>query len=73
MRMNLFEDHIMATTYGTDISSAERYYRWIAAIRMSEDHPYFKVGPNNFYDFYKPYTITFKTWVSRNPERVNHP
>jgi O-antigen ligase len=64
------EDHIMATIQGTDISSAERYYRWIAAIRMSEDHPYFGVGPNNFYDFYKPYTITsFKTWVSRNPER----
>jgi O-antigen ligase len=25
------EDHIMATIQGTDISSAERYYRWIAS------------------------------------------
>ncbi|MBL7765315.1 MAG: O-antigen ligase family protein [Chitinophagaceae bacterium] len=64
------EDHIMATIQGTDISSAERYYRWIAALRMSEDHPLTGVGPNNFYDQYKAYTITsFKTWVSRNPER----
>ncbi|MCC7030599.1 MAG: O-antigen ligase family protein [Chitinophagaceae bacterium] len=64
------EDHILATIQGTDISSAERYYRWIAALRMSSDHPVFGVGPNNFYDHYKPYTITsFKTWVSRNPER----
>ncbi len=64
------EDHILATLQGTDISSAERYYRWIAALRMTSDHPVFGVGPNNFYDFYKAYTITsFKTWVSRNPER----
>ncbi|MBK7692238.1 MAG: O-antigen ligase family protein [Bacteroidetes bacterium] len=64
------EDHIVATIQGTDISSAERYYRWIAALRMSTDNPVFGVGPNNFYDYYKPYTITsFRTWVSRNPER----
>lgn len=64
------EDHIIATIQGTDISSAERYYRWIAALRMSTENPVFGVGPNNFYDFYKPYTITsFRTWVSRNPER----
>lgn len=63
-------EHIMATLKGTDISSAERYYRWIAAIRMSKDHPLVGVGPNNFYDHYKPYTIkSFRTWVSRNPER----
>ncbi len=63
-------DHIMATLQGTDISSAERYYRWIAAVRMSQDHPLVGVGPNNFYDYYKQYTITsYRTWVSRNPER----
>lgn len=63
-------DHIMATLQGTDISSAERYYRWIAAVRMSVDHPILGVGPNNFYDYYKQYTITsYRTWVSRNPER----
>lgn len=64
------EDHIMATIQGTDISSAERYYRWIATLKMSSDYPLFGVGPNNFYDYYKSYTVSsFKTWVSRNPER----
>lgn len=63
-------DHLLATIQGTDISSAERYYRWIAAIRMCNDHPLTGVGPNNFYDYYKSYTITsFRTWVSRNPEK----
>jgi len=63
-------DHIMATIQGTDISSAERYYRWIAAVRMSVDHPLTGVGPNNFYENYKSYTIAaYKTWVSRNMER----
>jgi O-antigen ligase len=63
-------DHVMATIQGTDISSAERYYRWIAGIRMSRDYPLFGVGPNNFVGYYKNYAIaSFRTWVSRNPER----
>ncbi len=62
-------DHLMATIQGTDISSAERYYRWIATIRMSKDYPVFGVGPNMFYDNYPAYGITeYKTWVSRNLE-----
>jgi len=62
-------DHLMATIQGTDISSAERYYRWIATIRMSQDYPMFGVGPNMFYDNYPTYGITeYKTWVSRNIE-----
>ncbi|MEZ5047380.1 MAG: O-antigen ligase family protein [Chitinophagaceae bacterium] len=64
------EDHILATIRGTDISSAERYYRWIAALHMWQDRPLLGVGPNNFYDYYKSYTVkSFKTWVSRNEER----
>ena len=62
-------DHLLATIQGTDISSAERYYRWIATIRMSQDYPLFGVGPNKFYDNYPTYGITeYKTWVSRNIE-----
>ncbi len=65
-----FSDHMIATFKGQDMSSAERLYRWIAAIRMSNDRPWTGVGPNAFYDFYKPYAVTsFVTWVSRNPER----
>lgn len=63
-------DHLMATIQGTDISSAERYYRWIATVRMSQDYPMFGVGPNMFYDNYPTYGVTeYKTWVSRNMER----
>ena len=65
-----FEDLITATFRGTDMSSMERFYRWIAATRMSNDRPFTGVGPNNFYDYYKAYTSPmFKTWVSRNPEK----
>lgn len=65
-----FSDHMIATFRGQDMSSAERIYRWIAAMRMSKDRPWTGVGPNAFYDYYKPYAVTsFQTWVSRNPER----
>jgi len=65
-----FGDLLTATFKGTDMSSMERFYRWIAVARMSQEHPVIGVGPNNFYDHYKSYTSAmFKTWVSRNPER----
>ncbi len=65
-----FSDHMIATFKGQDMSSAERIYRWIAGIRMSTDRPITGVGPNAFYDYYKPYAVTsFRTWVSRNEER----
>jgi O-antigen ligase len=65
-----FSDLVTATFRGTDMSSMERFYRWIAAVKMSTEHPMVGVGPNNFYDHYKGYTVPmFKTWVSRNPEK----
>jgi O-antigen ligase len=65
-----FTDHIVATFKGQDMSSMERVYRWIAAVRMSKDRPLVGYGPNSFYENYKPYAIpTFRTWVSRNEER----
>jgi O-antigen ligase len=65
-----FTDHLVATFRGEDMSSMERLYRWIAGARMSLDRPLVGVGPNAFYDFYKPYAVTsFRTYVSRNPER----
>lgn len=64
------ESHLVATFRGEDMSSMERLYRWIASVRMTKDHPLVGVGPNNFYEHYKPYAVTtFKTYVSRNPER----
>jgi len=65
-----FKEHLLATFKGTDMSSMERIYRWIAAVRMSTDEPLKGNGPNSFYYFYKPYTVTsFVTYVSRNPEQ----
>lgn len=65
-----FSEHIVATFRGEDMSSMERLYRWIAAMRMSMDEPVKGWGPNAFYYYYKPYAVSsFKTYVSRNTER----
>lgn len=64
-----FTDHLIATFRGKDMSSMERLYRWIAAIRMSRDEPVTGYGPRAFYYYYKPYAVTsFQTYVSRNKE-----
>ncbi len=64
-----FSDHIIATFRGEDMSSMERLYRWIAAVRMSQDEPVKGFGPNTFYYYYKPYAVaSFRTYVSRNFE-----
>ncbi len=64
-----FTDHLIATFRGKDMSSMERLYRWIAAVRMSQDRPITGYGPHAFYYYYKPYTVTaFRTYVSRNTE-----
>jgi O-antigen ligase len=61
---------MIATFRGQDMSSMERLYRWIAAVRMSTDRPIVGVGPNAFYYFYKPYAVSsFRTYVSRNTEQ----
>jgi O-antigen ligase len=65
-----FVDHVISTFRGEDMSSMERLYRWIAAVRMSKDRPWTGYGPRAFYYFYKPYAVTsFRTYVSRNPEQ----
>jgi O-antigen ligase len=64
-----FADHMIATFRGHDMSSMERLYRWIAAVRMSTEHPAVGVGPNAFYYYYKPHAVSsFRTYVSRNTE-----
>jgi O-antigen ligase len=63
-------DHLIATIKGKDISSNERFYRWVAGARMSAEKPLFGFGPNTFYQNYKPYTVNlFRTYVSRNKEQ----
>lgn len=64
-----FREHLAATYRFRDLSTVERFYRWIAGVRMIKDKPLTGYGPNTFYYNYKPYAIpSFKTYVSENKE-----
>lgn len=65
-----FGEHLVSTYKLKDVSTAERFYRWIAGVRMIKDNWLTGYGPNTFYDNYKGYAVpAYKTWVSDNPER----
>ncbi len=66
---NNFAEHLVATYKLKDVSTAERFYRWIAGVRMIKDNRLTGYGPNTFYDNYKGYAVpAFKTWVSDNKD-----
>jgi O-antigen ligase len=66
---NNFEEHLIATYEFKDVSTAERFYRWIAGVRMVKYKWAAGYGPNTFYSNYKAYAVpAFKTWVSKNEE-----
>ncbi len=62
---------IVAATYKLeDVSTMERYYRWIASVRMADQDIYTGFGGGSFYHNYKFYTLNrFQTYVSDNPEQ----
>lgn len=65
-----FGEHLVSTYKLKDVSTAERFYRWIAGVRMIKDNWLTGYGPNTFYDHYKEYTVpAYKTWVSDNEDR----
>ncbi len=65
-----FSEHMQATYALKDISTVERFYRWIAGVRMVAEEPITGFGPASFYSHYRAYAIpVFETWVSNNPER----
>lgn len=65
-----FREHLIATYQMKDVSTAERFYRWVAGVRMINDSWMTGLGPSTFYPQYKSYALpAFKTWVSRNAER----
>ena len=65
-----FGEHLIATYQGKDVSTAERFYRWVAGVRMSSDRPATGFGPTTFYQHYKSYALPlFRTWVSDNREQ----
>jgi len=65
-----FMEHMSGTVNLEDLSTAERVYRWIAAIKMSGEKIITGYGPGNFVNFYKGHTVTkFTTYVSGNEEK----
>lgn len=61
---------ISSTSELKDVSTMERYYRWIAGVRMISEKPVMGFGPGNFYTYYKQYALSrFSTYVSGNPEK----
>jgi O-antigen ligase len=64
-----FTEHLVATYKLKDVSTAERFYRWVAGVRMIKDNWLTGYGPNTFYYNYKGYAVpAFKTWVSDNKD-----
>lgn len=64
-----FSEHLIATYKLKDVSTAERFYRWVAGARMVKDKPLTGYGPGTFYYHYKDYAVpAFKTWVSDNED-----
>lgn len=65
-----FDDHLSATLQLQDLSTMERFHRWIAGVRMCKDHFLSGFGPGTFFHFYKPYTdAAFETYVSDNEDQ----
>jgi O-antigen ligase len=65
-----FDEHMEATYNLQDLSTMERFYRWIAAVNMAEQNWITGYGPNSFYPTYKSFTVNeFRTYVSANPEK----
>lgn len=65
-----FDNLIEATYKLEDISTMERFYRWVAAGHMVPYRPLTGWGPGNFLEFYKGYTVNaFRTYVSENEGR----
>ena len=65
-----FREHLVATYQMKDVSTAERFHRWVAGVRMINDSWKTGFGPTSFFREYKSYTQpAFKSWVSKNEEQ----
>jgi O-antigen ligase len=64
-----FDDLVSATYNMEDISTVERFYRWVAGYYMVLEKPWAGFGPASFYSVYHSYVDRhFTTYVSDNPE-----
>ncbi|MEO5905902.1 MAG: O-antigen ligase family protein [Saprospiraceae bacterium] len=65
-----FDDLVSATYKMEDISTVERFYRWVAGFYMVKEKPLTGFGPSSFYNTYHSYVDRhFTTYVSDNPEK----
>jgi O-antigen ligase len=65
-----FDALVSATYKMEDISTVERFYRWVAGYYMVQENPWVGYGPASFYSLYHSYVDRhFTTYVSDNPER----
>ena len=65
-----FDNLLEATSKLEDVSTVERFYRWIAGAYMVKEKPLVGFGPSTFYSNYRAFTVnSFKTYVSDNPEK----
>lgn len=63
-------EHLTSTFEMEDMSTVERFYRWIAAVNLSKENLMVGVGPSNFVSNYKKYTVTaYETYISDNEEK----
>ena len=64
-----FDELVSATYNMEDISTVERFYRWVAGYYMVQEKPWAGFGPSTFYSEYQGYVDRhFITYVSDNPE-----
>ena len=64
-----FDELVSATYNMEDISTVERFYRWVAGYYMILEKPWLGFGPASFYSVYHSYVDRhFTTYVSDNPE-----
>ena len=65
-----FDALVSATYRMEDISTVERFYRWVAGYYMVREKPVSGFGPSSFYSFYHQFADRhFITYVSDNPEQ----
>ncbi|QQR99078.1 MAG: O-antigen ligase family protein [Sphingobacteriales bacterium] len=62
--------HLNSTFEMEDMSTVERFYRWLAAIKMTKHTLWHGVGAGNFTANYKLYTVAaYQTYISDNEEQ----
>ncbi|MCS7084581.1 MAG: O-antigen ligase family protein [Bacteroidia bacterium] len=67
-RRKSLADRVVSTfNTGTDVSNRERFNRWVAALNMAAERPWFGFGPGTYAMEYAPYQeARFRTKISTN-------